>query len=211
MFRVVLIAFLWLGLACATASAQIPQWPSVQALAEQLPKETPEAIWQRIEQGQGLTLTRSHQVIAASSGQAYWAGFRLGSSDGATSLWLSLQSPTQDKAQLWWRRADGLWVTQPLLQDTRALSLGSGHLFAVWVLELSAQHSTEILVRIEGVNRVQFPLVLQTPAEFVQQQQWLCLLMGAILAVPWVVVLCTDLVTIFLQPVFAVFFGHGAL
>ena len=188
MFRVVLIAFLWLGLSCATVSAQIPQWPSVQALAEQLPKETPEAIWQRIEQGQGLTLTRPHQVIAASSGQAYWAGFRLGSSDGATSLWLSLQSPTQDKAQLWWRRADGLWVTQPLLQDTRALSLGSGHLFAVWVLELSAQHSTEILVRIEGVNRVQFPLVLQTPAEFVQQQQWLCLLMGAILAVPWVVV-----------------------
>ena len=46
----------------------------------------------------------------------------------------------------------------------------------------------DVLVRIEGVNRVQFPLVLQTPAEFVQQQQWLCLLMGAILVVPWVVV-----------------------
>ena len=46
----------------------------------------------------------------------------------------------------------------------------------------------DVLVRIEGVNRVQFPLVLQTPAEFVQQQQWLCLSMGAILVVPWVVV-----------------------
>lgn len=188
MFRAVLVAIIWLGLGCPTALAQIPQWPAVQAVPEQLPTQTPEAIWQRIEQGQGLALTRPHQVIAASSGQAYWAGFRLASSDGASNLWLSLQSPTQDKAQLWRRRAGESWVAQPQLQDTRALALGSGHLFAVWPIELSGQHSTEILVRIEGVNRVQFPLVLQTPAEFVQQQQWLCLSMGAILAVPWVVV-----------------------
>ena len=189
MFRVVLVAFLCLGIACATALAQMHTWPAVQALPEQLPNETPEAIWQRIKQGQGLTLTRPHQVIPASSGLAHWAGFRLGTTPAASSYWLSLQSPTQDKAQLWWRRADGPWVAQPLLQDTRAHSLGSGHLFAVWPIELSADHSTEVLVRIAGVNRVQFPLVLQTPAEFVLQQQWLYLLMGAILAVPWVVVL----------------------
>jgi hypothetical protein len=188
MFKVVLIVFVWLGLGCPTALAQIPHWPAVQAIAEQVPSQTPQAIWQRIEQGQGLALTRPHQVIAASSGQAYWAGFRLASSDGATKHWLSLQSPTQDKAQLWWRRADGPWVEQPLLKDTRPLSLGSGHLFSVWPLGHSAGQSMDVLVRIEGVNRVQFPLVLQTPAEFVQQQQWLCLSMGAILVVPWVVV-----------------------
>jgi signal transduction histidine kinase len=188
MLKAVLIVLVWLGLTCATALAQIPQWPAVQAVPAQLPTETPEAIWRRIEQGQGLALTRPHQVIAASSGQAYWAGFRLGSSDGATNLWLSLQSPTQDEAQMWWRHAGGSWVAQPLLQDTRPLSLGSGHLFAVWPLGHSAGQSMDVLVRIEGVNRVQFPLVLQTPAEFVQQQQWLCLLMGAILVIPWVVV-----------------------
>ena len=131
MFKVVLIVFVWLGLGCPTALAQIPQWPAVQAIAEQVPSQTPQASWQRIEQGQGLALTRPHQVIAASSGQAYWAGFRLASSGGATNLWLSLQSPTQDKAQLWWRRAGGPWVAQPLLQDTRTLSLGSGQLVAV--------------------------------------------------------------------------------
>ena len=188
MFRAMLIIFAWLELSCTTTSAQIPPWPVVQAVPAQFPKETPEAIWQRLEQGQGRVLTRPHQVIAASSGQAYWAGFRLGSSDGVTSLWLSLQSPTQDKAQLWWRHADGPWVAQLLLQDTRSLSLGSGHLFAVWPLSHPTGQSMDVLVRIEGVNRVQFPLVLQTPAEFVQQQQWLCLLMGAILVVPWVVV-----------------------
>ena len=189
MFRAVLVAIIWLGLGCSTALALIPQWPAVQALPEHFPKETPEAIWLRIEQGQGMTLTRPHQVIPASLGLAHWAGFRLGPAKRPTSYWLSLQSPTLDKAQLWWRHTDGPWVAQPQLQDTRALSLGSGHLFAVWPIELSDEHSTEVLVRIEGVNRVQFPLVLQTPAEFVQQQQWLCLLMGAILAVPWVVVL----------------------
>ena len=188
MLRATLAAIVWLGLSSETTFAQMPVWPSFAAVPEQISKETPEAIWLRIEQGQGQDLSRPHQVIPASSGLAHWAGFRLGPAKRPTSYWLSLQSPTQDKAQLWWRRADGSWVMQPQLQDTRALSLGSGHLFAVWPIELSDQHSTDVLVRIEGVNRVQFPLVLQTPAEFVQQQQWLCLLMGAILAVPWVVV-----------------------
>ncbi len=188
MFRAVLVAFVWQGLACATALAQMPSWPAMQAVSQQVSDETPEAIWQRIQQGQGQALTRPHQVVPASSEIAHWAGFHLGPTKESTSYWLSLQSPTQDKAQLWWRRADGPWVAQPQLQDTRALSLGSGHLFAVWPIEVSAEHSTHVLVRIAGVNRVQFPLVLQTPAEVSQQQQWLFLLMGAVLAVPWVVV-----------------------
>jgi len=68
------------------------------------------------------------------------------------------------------------------------MSFGSGQLFAVWQLDIPAQSSIDVLVRTQGVNRMQFPLVLQSPAEFLQQQQGLYLLMGAVLAVPWVVV-----------------------
>ena len=188
MFKVLQLSIAWLGWVSVSVWAQVPQWPVVHAVAEQQAHETPEAIWQRIVQGQGLALVRPHQVIPASAGHAYWAGFSLTSSESATRYWLSLQSPTQDKAQLWWRHAGGPWVLQPMLQDTRRHSIGSGHLFAVWPIDHSTEQSKDVLVRIEGVNRVQFPLVLQTPAEFVQQQQWLCLSMGAILVIPWVVV-----------------------
>ena len=122
-------------------------------------------------------------------GQAYWAGFSLSAAHLPTaSYWLSLQSPTLDSAQLWWRSANGPWTAQAQLQHAQPMSFGSGQLFAVWELTIPAQSSIDVLVRTQGVNRMQFPLVLQRPSEFLQQQQGLYLLMGAVLAVPWVVV-----------------------
>ncbi len=158
-------------------------------MAEDCPSCGPEAIWQRLQQGEGSALARANQVIPGQTGQPHWAGFRLRATPGtATSYWLSLQSPTLDDAQLWWRYPSGDWVAQAQLQHTLPLSFGSGYLFAVWPIEIPFNGHIDVLVRIQGVNRVQFPLVLQTPAEYLLQQQRLCLLMGAVLAVPWVVV-----------------------
>jgi len=173
----------------AVAQLQLPPWSEIQTLAEDAPQTTPETVWQRLQQGEGRALSRANQIIPGALGQPHWAGFGWNADGGKTvTYWLSLQSPTLDTAQLWWRHELGPWVTQPQLQQTQALSLGSGHLFAVWPIEIPAQGHTDVLVRIQGVNRVQFPLVLQTPAEFLQQQQRLCLFMGGVLAVPWVVV-----------------------
>jgi signal transduction histidine kinase len=122
-------------------------------------------------------------------GQAYWAGFSLSAAHlPASSYWLSLQSPTLDSAQLWWRSANGPWTAQAQLQHAQPMSFGSGQMFAVWQLTIPSQSSIDVLLRTQGVNRMQFPLVLQSPSEFLQQQQGLYLLMGAVLAVPWVVV-----------------------
>ncbi len=188
--------FAGLLLACLHAADAMPQphWSSVLAVAEDqadTPSEIlPDKQWQRMAAGEGVRLTHSAQVVAARSGQAYWAGFTLsGVDDHALIYWLSLQSPTLDSAQLWWRKAGGSWTAQAQLQELEPLRLGSGQLFAVWPIRLSDHEQLQILVRQQGVNRVQFPLVLQTPQVFMTQQRELFLLMGLILAVPWVVVL----------------------
>ena len=145
--------------------------------------------WQRIALGEGVVVQRGPQIIVAPMGQAYWAGFSLTAAHLPTaSYWLSLQSPTLDSAQLWWRSANGPWTAQAQLQHAQPMSFGSGQLFAVWELTVPAQSSIDVLVRTQGVNRMQFPLVLQSPIEFLQQQQGMYMLMGAVLAVPWVVV-----------------------
>jgi hypothetical protein len=145
--------------------------------------------WEKIASGEGVVVQRGSQIIVAPMGQAYWAGFSLSAAHlPASSYWLSLQSPTLDSAQLWWRSANGPWTAQAQLQHAQPMSFGSGQLFAVWELTIPAHSSIDVLVRTQGVNRMQFPFVLQRPAEFLQQQQGLYLLMGAVLAVPWVVV-----------------------
>ena len=184
-----LIACLGLGLAAADDARPQPQWSQLVAVPEDSPEASADTQWQRIAMGEGFTLQRGSQIIVAPTGQAYWAGFSLSAVNLPTaSYWLSLQSPTLDSAQLWWRHADGPWTAQAQLQHSQPMSFGSGQLFAVWQLDIPAQSRIDVLVRTQGVNRMQFPLVLQSPAAFLQQQQGLYLLMGAVLAVPWVVV-----------------------
>ena len=184
-----LIAGLGLGCSAAYTAASQPAWSSLVAVAENFPDASPDVQWQRIALGEGVTIKRGSQIIVAPMGQAYWAGFSLSAAQLPTaSYWLSLQSPTLDSAQLWWRSANGPWTAQAQLQHAQPLSFASGQMFAVWDLTIPSQSSIDVLVRTQGVNRMQFPLVLQSPTEFLQQQQGLYLLMGAVLAVPWVVV-----------------------
>lgn len=189
-----LVAVLICGGSNAADATPDPKWSSVVAVAED-PTDTlneilPDQQWQRVVSGEGITLQHAAQVVASRSGQAYWAGFSLyGLSAKDVTYWLSLQSPTLDTAQLWWRKSGEDWTKQVLLQELEPFRFGSGQLFAVWPLTLPAEGHIDVLVRTQGVNRVQFPLVLQTPEVFMAQQRVLFLLMGLILAVPWVVVL----------------------
>lgn len=188
-----LIACLVLGCAATYAAGPQPPWSKLVAVPEDsptvLPDALPETQWRRIASGEGVTIERGSQIIVAPTGQAYWAGFSLSAVNlPSATYWLSLQSPTLDSAQLWWRHGDGPWTAQAQLQHSLPMSFGSGQLFAVWPLDIPAQSRIDVMVRTQGVNRMQFPLVLQRPDEFLQQQQGLYLLMGAVLAVPWVVV-----------------------
>lgn len=184
-----MIACLGLGHAGGNAAGLQPAWSSLMAVAEDSPDALPDVQWQRIASGEGIAVQRGSQIIVAPMGQAYWAGFSLSAAHlPASSYWLSLQSPTLDSAQLWWRSANGPWTAQAQLQHAQPMSFGSGQMFAVWQLTIPSQSSIDVLLRTQGVNRMQFPLVLQSPSEFLQQQQGLYLLMGAVLAVPWVVV-----------------------
>jgi signal transduction histidine kinase len=104
-------------------------------------------------------------------------------------LWLSLQSPTQDRAQVWLRFNGGPWQYQAALHETTSLGWGSGQLFFTWPLYDTTYRQMDVLMRIHGLNRVQFPVAMQKPQVFMQQHLKLCLLIGGILAAPMLLVI----------------------
>ena len=137
-----LIAGLGFGCSAAYAAGPQPVWSSLVAVAEDSPNVLPDVQWQRIASGEGVAIQRGSQIIVAPRGQAYWVGFSLSAAHlPASSYWLSLQSPTLDWAQLWWRSANGPWTAQTQLQHSQPMSFGSGQLFAVWQLDIPAQQA----------------------------------------------------------------------
>lgn len=161
-------------------------WTQLRIIPDVHASFTPDEAWRQTQSDQAIALHQAHQVVAAANSPPYWAGFSLKATQFAgNDLWLSLKSPTQDQSQVWVRLDDGPWQTWPDLQER-----GQGHyLFPVWVLPKPAQHPIDVLVRLQGVNRMQFPLDLQTAPSFMRQHGLLLLMMGGILAVPLLLVL----------------------
>ena len=175
------------ALACANAFQNASVlWTQLRIVVDQSAQFTPEQAWTSTQANDAITLQQANQVLAAPNAPPHWAGFRLPPNpDAAQALWLSLKSPTQDHSQVWVREGEQAWQAWP---DMQQRGLGS-YLFPVWILPAPSHHNIDVLIRLEGVNRIQFPVDLQAPANFVQQHWRLMLLMGAVLAVPLLLVL----------------------
>ena len=170
----------------AHASSSIPAlWPQLRIAVDTQAVFTPEQAWQHTQALDALHLHQANQVLSAPNGPPHWAGFSVHQAVfGGSGLWLSLKSPTQDHSRMWLRVDGQDWQAWPDMQQS-----GEGsYLFPMWNLPVPAQQ-LDVLVRLQGVNRIQFPLDLQTPQAFGQQHWRLMLLMGAVLAVPLLLVL----------------------
>lgn len=160
-------------------------WPQLRIAVDTHAVFTPDQAWQKTQALDALHLRQANQVLSAPNGPPHWAGFSLHQAAfGSSGLWLSLKSPTQDHSMVWLRVDGQDWQAWPDMQQS-----GEGsYLFPIWNLPVPAQQ-LDVLVRLQGVNRIQFPLDLQTPQAFGQQHWRLMLLMGAVLAVPLLLVL----------------------
>jgi len=174
----------------ATITEDAELWQSVRVVPDPSGSLTPEQAWQLSTRSQAMRLTHESQVLAPANSVPYWAAWRMSSAAVVQlPLWLSLQSPTQDHSELWIRFENSPWQKQAPLHEVTSLGWGSGQLFPTWPIYDTTFRQIDLLVRIEGVNRVQFPLVLQTPQQFMQQHLKLCLMIGLVLSAPVLVAL----------------------
>ena len=165
-------------------------WRTLRVVPDPTGNLTPEQAWERSQGAHSIRLAHESQVLAPANSAPHWAAWRMSSIAAAQlPLWLSLQSPTQDHSELWIRFENGHWQRQPPLNEVTSLGWGSGQLFATWPIYDTTYRQIDLLVRIQGVNRVQFPLVLQTPQQFMQQHLKLCLVIGLVLSAPVLVAL----------------------
>ena len=167
-----------------------PVWHLLRVVVDHGADLTPEQAWQRSEQADALRLVQPHQVLAPANSAPHWAAWSVPAEYAQQlPLWLSLQSPTQDRAEVWLRFNDGPWQHQAALHETTSLGWGSGQLFFTWPLYDTTYRRMDVLMRIHGLNRVQFPVAMQKPQVFMQQHLKLCLLIGGILAAPLLLVI----------------------
>lgn len=178
---------------CAQAmNTDYPVWPLLRVVVDKGADLTPSQAWDRSLQADAIRLSHPHQVLAAANSVPHWAAWSLPAEYAQQlPLWLSLQSPTQDQAELWLRFNGGPWQHQAPLHETIDLGWGSGQLFFTWPIYDTTYRQVDMLMRIHGLNRVQFPVDIQKPQAFMQQHLKLCLLIGGVLAAPLLVVVYT--------------------
>ena len=183
-FRVALL-FLSLSLTALTTQAQ-DLWEQLRIVKDPEAELTPDQAWQQTQSIDAIKLQQINQVLSAANSPPYWAGFSVSKTQfDQQDVWLSLKSPTQDHSQVWVRLDEQDWQSWPEVQQTGAGS----YLFPVWILPRPSSHKVDVLIRLQGVNRMQFPASLQTSPIFIQQHLHLVLLIGAVLAVPLLLVL----------------------
>lgn len=167
-----------------------PVWHLLRVVADPAADLTPAQAWKKSLSAQAMQLSHPHQVLASANNTPHWAAWTVPKEYAQQlPLWVSLQSPTQDHAELWFRFNGGAWQSQAALHETTDIGWGSGQLFFTWPMYDTTDRQIDVLVRTQGLNRVQFPIAMQKPQVFMQQHLKLCLLMGGVLAVPLLVVI----------------------
>ncbi len=174
-------------MSCCQAQA-LEMWPRLRIVVDEA-AYTPEQAWYKTQLDTAMQVQHAHQVLGPANSHAHWAAWSVHAAEFQHKpLWLSLQSPTQDHSDLWIRRGDGAWQFQADM-NSLAKDWGEGYLMPTWLLTGKGADRLDLLLRISGPNRVQFPLAVHTPVQYVSRQQRIMLFMGAVLAVPLVVVM----------------------
>lgn len=162
-------------------------WSQLRVVADPHAHFLPAQAWTQSQSPAATYLTQPNQVLGQANSPPHWAAWSVHfNPTDAQVWWLILQSPTQDHSALWVKRDEGAWQAQAELGSDDA-PWGHGHLLPMWVLDSQGAKRMDVMLRTEGPNRVQFPLRMETPAAFMAHHQRLMLVMGAVLAVPLLV------------------------
>lgn len=190
---------LWFMLNISAACAQVPVplaeidrtplWAHLKTLPDPKGQYSPAEASQRLGVGEGGVLTHADQSYGNWLPYPYWAEFELFNPlSQPQSRLLSFEVPTQDRAEIWLQTPQG-WKLFPERYQQQPVSWGGGQLFPVWRINLEPGQKQKFLLRLDGYNRMRFPLFLMRDDAFIRQQVVLYLAAGFVFAVPCVIVL----------------------
>jgi 7TMR-DISM extracellular 2 len=163
-------------------------WQSLITLPDLSGRLTPQTAAKEFDAGHGERLPNADYAYSTGTPYPYWARISLKNTSDQTQSWLlSYELPTQDATDLW--KAEGAdWQTYAALDEHQS-SFGDGQLFPVWRVRLSAGETQTFLLRLDGYNRMRFPLFAMQDDAFAKQQRKLFLWLGIVMTVPLVVLL----------------------
>lgn len=207
-----------LGLADRT-----PLWSALQTLPDADAKFTADTAAAEMAQqaltGRAQTLPSQDHAYGGWIPYPYWAQMRLVNRNAMQQSWVvTFESPTQDEINLWQRTQQNntqVWQRLPEIDEGYS-NFGSGQLFPVWRVTLAAGEERMFLIRLDGHNKMRFPIYAMRDDAFTLQQRGLSFGIGFVLAIPLVVMLfvltlirsaADKSVPLFLVMVFAEFVG----
>jgi signal transduction histidine kinase len=138
--------------------------------------------------GRAQLLTSEDHAYGGWIAYPYWAQMRLVNASGAAQSWVvTFESPTQDGVTLW-RGSNQAWQRIPEL-DEGFTGFGTGQLFPTWRVSLAAGEERDFLIRLDGRNKMRFPMYAMQDDAYALQQRGLSFGIGFVLAIPLVVML----------------------
>jgi signal transduction histidine kinase len=169
-----------------------PLWSALQTLPDVDGRYTVDTA--ATEMAQQASIGRAQQLPSQDHAYGgwipypYWAHMRLVNASSTPQSWVvSFESPTQDVVQLW-QHSHQAWQHLAEL-DEGSTRFGSGQLFPAWRVTLAAGEARAFLIRLDGHNKMRFPLYAMRDDVFTLQQRGLSLGIGFVLAIPLVVML----------------------
>lgn len=172
----------------SSAVRQVALWSALLTLPDEAGQLQPAQVAQALAQGQGDKLAAPDQSYGRWLLFPYWAGWQLHNPQATAQTWLlSYVLPTQDHAAVWQQQADGAWqALAPWRPDGPRAWLGA-QLWPVWQITLQPGETRRFLLRLDGYNRMRFPLEAVRSDTFARQHMLLLLGIGFIFAIPCVV------------------------
>lgn len=179
------------ALSLSGAERQVALWHHLLTRPDEAGQLQPEQVAQQLAQGQGARLSAPDESYGRWLPYPYWAGWQLHNPDAHPQTWLlSYVLPTQDHTAIWQQnadKADNTWQAVAQWQPDGPRTWLGGHLWPVWQITLQPGETRRFLLRIDGYNRMRFPLEVVRDADFARQHMLLLFGIGFIFAIPCVV------------------------
>ncbi|MEY4419883.1 MAG: hypothetical protein RLZZ498_479 [Pseudomonadota bacterium] len=167
---------------------EVQLWSHLLTLPDPEGQLTPEQVATDLTQGHGQHLLTPDQSYGRWLPYPYWAGWQLHNPEPQAQTWLlSFVLPTQDSTALWQQTNLGHWQALPEWRPDGASAWFGGYLWPVWQVTLQPGETQRFILRIDGYNRMRFPLEVVRADTFARQHMLLCLGIGFVFAIPCVV------------------------
>lgn len=167
---------------------EVSLWSHLLTLPDPEGQLSPDQVATQLTQGHGQHLLAPDQSYGRWLPYPYWAGWQLHNPEPQAKTWLlSYVLPTQDSTTLWQQTQLGHWQALPEWHPDGPRAWFGGHLWPVWQVTLQPGETQRFVLRIDGYNRMRFPLEAVRADTFAREHMLLCLGIGFVFAIPCVV------------------------